>query len=265
MSAPRDPTREGDFSVRYQEGFAAALLDPGAPTPPDLASVAGQAPDKRFAVYRNNVVVSLIDALGGGYPTVKKLVGDAFFEAMAGVFVRAHPPTSPLMMFYGVGFPDWVRAFPPAASLPYLGDVAALELARREAYHAADAPALTAEAFQNAAAALGAEALETIRIPAHPAARLIRSRYPVVSIWARNNGAETPDAAGGDALVARPDETVTVWPLEPGAVDFFEALFAGETLGAAAAHATQEAEAFDLSAALTCLLTSGAGSADVAA
>ena len=46
-----------------QTAFAAALLDPDLPPPDRLIAWNGSDPARRFAVYRNNVVVSLVDAL----------------------------------------------------------------------------------------------------------------------------------------------------------------------------------------------------------
>jgi len=71
---------------------------------------------------------------------IKLLVGEAFFDAVAGHFVRAHPPSSPLMMFYGSEFPVFLEGFEPAKQLPYLPDMARLEHARRLAFHAAFHP-----------------------------------------------------------------------------------------------------------------------------
>ena len=57
-----------------QAAFRAAIFD-GAPpvdvTAPDLSEAA-----RRFAVYRNNVVSSLVDALADTFPVTQQLVGD---------------------------------------------------------------------------------------------------------------------------------------------------------------------------------------------
>jgi len=74
-----------------------------------------------------------------------------FFDAVAGHYVRINPPTSPLMMFYGSGFPEFLDGFEPAKQLPYLPDMARLELARRTAYHAADDPVLDPDALSKIA------------------------------------------------------------------------------------------------------------------
>mgnify|MGYP001390820627 CR=1 FL=1 len=43
--------------------FAAALLDAERAVPSGLVAWNGSDPARRFAIYRNNVVVSLVDAL----------------------------------------------------------------------------------------------------------------------------------------------------------------------------------------------------------
>nr|BFE90967.1 hypothetical protein GCM10020185_15030 [Pseudomonas brassicacearum subsp. brassicacearum] len=63
-----------------QRTFAAALLDPRKACPPGLVSANGADPQSRFAVYRNNVLSSLINALADNYPVVTQLVGEEFFS-----------------------------------------------------------------------------------------------------------------------------------------------------------------------------------------
>ena len=69
--------------------FAEALLSPESDHPPGLRTWNGSDPGPRFAVYRNNLVVSLVDALADTYPVVQEMVGVEFFRAMAREFVRA--------------------------------------------------------------------------------------------------------------------------------------------------------------------------------
>ena len=113
--------------MSHQQAIAAALLDPAHPCPPGLTAWNGSDPARRFAVYRNNVIVSLIDALADTFAVTQELVGEAFFRAMAREFAYANPPTSPLLAFYGDTLPDYIEHFPPAASVPYLADVARLD------------------------------------------------------------------------------------------------------------------------------------------
>ena len=184
-----------------QAAFAAALLDPDAAVPGGLVDPFGRPSPKRFSVYRNNVASSLTRALEAAFPTVRKLVGDEFFAAMAGVFLRAHPPTSRMMMLYGDALPGWLETFPPVAHLGYLPDVARLDQAMRESYHAADSEPLPEAEFQRL---IGGD-IVGLRLRLAPSLRLVRSAWPVQSIWAATAEAgPTPQPGAEAALVLRP-------------------------------------------------------------
>ena len=236
--------------------FAGALVDPSRPAPAATQRRDGRSVDRRFAVYRNNVAVALIGALEARYPIVRRLVGDDFFRGMAGAFVAAEKPRSPALMLYGGAFPEFIAGFPPAGAIPFLADVARLESAWIEAYHAADADALGLDALT----AVAPGALEALRLRPHPAARLLRFTHPAASIWAAAQSADEPRRpevwAAEEALVTRPDADVFVRVLPPGGFAFAAALFSGASLGEAAAIAA--ADDFDPGAHLIGLVEAGA-------
>jgi hypothetical protein len=93
---------------------------------------------ERMCVYRRALFANYRNALAATYPVVKRLVGAPFFDAAVDAFVDAHPATSGDLNLYGDTFGAFLSVYPPAASLPYLGDVAALEWAQDEANRAAD-------------------------------------------------------------------------------------------------------------------------------
>ena len=239
-----------------QRAFAGALLNPEAPVPAGVVGPEGRPAPKRFAVYRNNVTASLIDALATAFPVVEKIVGPEFFAAMAAEFVRAHPPSSPLLMFYGEAFPGFLKSFEPVRHLAYLPDVAALEQARRLAYHARDVEPLGPEFL----AAVPQQTLGTLRLALHPAVHILRSSHPVLSIWEWNQvanpeqPAKLPDG-GEDVLVTRPELEVELIRLPVGGAQFLRALRRGATLGEAAQE-DATAEGFDLTENITGVLES---------
>jgi hypothetical protein len=241
-----------------QENFSRALLDPDSPVPAALTSYTARAPEKRFAVYRNNVVVGLVNALAARFPAVQRIVGEEFFRAMAQLYVRACPPRSRLLMTYGDSFADFIAAFEPAAELPYLAHVARLEAARTRAYHAADKAPIDPKLLQ----LVDESALGDLRIERHPAAEIIRSDFPIVTIWAMNSGEREPDAIedwrGEDALVVRPQLEVFIRALPGGGAAFLSTLFGGTPLAQAIEAAMIEREDFDLVANLAGLISSGA-------
>ena len=239
-----------------QADFAAALLDPS----PDAAPAgSSDVAARRFRVYRNNVRVALMEALAAAYPVIARVVGTPFFERMARVFIAQRPARERTLNFYGDGLADFVADFPPARELPYLADLARLERAVLEARHAADAPALEPSVLT----ALGAE-IAAARLTPHPAARLVRSAYPIADIWRAHEGdapttgdlAFATGAAG--ALVLRPRLAVSVAPLAPGRCAFVETVLAGGDLTAAHAAATSSDAGFDVMTAFRDLLAAGA-------
>jgi hypothetical protein len=234
------------------------VLDAAAPVPPGLIGPDGQPSATRFAVYRNNVVLGLIDALKAAFPVVCALVGEDFFAAMARAHAVETPPASPVMHDYGADFPAFIARFAPAASLPYLADVARLEWAWVEAYHAAEAWPLSPASIARVKQA----AIPRARLLLHPSARLVRSAWPVVAMWRMHGADETaapaPDAGGQDALILRPGAEVEIRTLPPGAAAFITALLAGAPIAAAAEAGFAEDATFDLAYAFTGLIESGA-------
>jgi hypothetical protein len=244
--------------AQIQESFASALIDADEPVPAAVTSHTARTPAKRFSVYRNNVVVGLVNALASRFPVSRRIVGEEFFAGMARLFVVAHPPRSPMLMFYGEAFPDFIAEFPPAADVPYLCDVARLEAARTRAYHAADAESVDWSLLES----LEEKAIAGLRIVPHPSAETVRSAHPIVTIWAMNTGARElgpiGDWRGEDALVVRCKLEVEVRSLPAGGAAFLAALFAGERLADAVEAAVAEAAGFDLVANLSGLMAAGA-------
>ena len=235
-----------------QSQFRAALLDPTVPVPSGLLDADGHAAGKRFDVYRNNVTVALIDAMRTAFPVIRKLLGDQNFDQLAQVFVRAHPPTSPLMMHYGAALPAFLAGFAPLAHIAYLPDVARLELALRRSYHAADAPGFDP-------ARLGAVAPEVLMASTLTLAapvELVPSPWPLVDIWRFNmiQGAAKPRAAPQSALITRVEFDPEPHPLDPAQSAWVRSILSGATLAAAQDAACATAPDFDLAALLGLLI-----------
>lgn len=258
--------RKRDFAggPSYAAAFIPPLLDPDRATPKTVAGPNGKAATKRYNVYRNNVTVSLIEAVAAVFPATRRITGEDFFRAMSRAHVRATPPTSPLLFEYGRDFPDFIENYEYARSMPWLADVARIERVWLDAYHAADAEPLAPQAL---ATIPEARLVDTVLTP-HPATRIVRSRFPVVTIFAANRSEGPVDRIEAtdpeDALVTRPALEVTVRRLPPGGAVFLTSLIGGEPLGIAAGAAIADSQKFDLAANVAGMIEAGAFTAAVA-
>jgi hypothetical protein len=245
------------MSTRHD--FARALLDPELPCPAGLVAWNGSNPARRFQVYRNNVLVALVDALASNFVVTHELVGEAFFgrwrpsmSAPIRPARRCWPATAPTFRLH--------RQLYPGRGLPYLADVARLEYLRAVACHAADVSPVGEGAL---AAQLADEGgLPGLRFALHPSLAVLPSRFAVVSLWAAHQGvgdlaAVVPDVAE-TALVLRTGLEVEVIEIPPASGVFIAALQSGRPLGQAAEEATALGAGFDLAATLGLLLQKSA-------
>ncbi len=237
-----------------QDIFRKALLDAEQPVPSGLLDAQGDAAGTRFSVYRNNVVVSLSEALATAFPLVRKLLGAETFGKLAAIYVRAHPPTSPLMMFYGKDFPEFLDGFEPLQHIRYLSACAQLDFAMRRSYHAADAPPVATKELQDP------ERVMQARFSLAPSAVLLRSVWPLYDIWAFNMlpSAPKPRAIAQDVLVARPEFDPQPHLLAPGMADWLDKLNSGHALGPATSEILEIYPDFDLTASLALALNAQA-------
>jgi hypothetical protein len=214
-----------------QTAFNAALLDPTADRPVGLSDSQGRPAGKRFDVYRNNVTVSLREALETGFPATARLLGEQNFNAIATGYLRANPPSSPLMMLYGGGFPRYIAAIPALAKLAYLRDVARLEYALRQSYHAEDAPALDPAKL----ATMAPEKLNNARLTFAPATQLVLTEWPIHAIRAKALGEtdENPPGVAQPTLVTRPEFDPILTPLPADQAALLADLMRDKTLAEA--------------------------------
>lgn len=200
----------------------------------------GLAPAARFAVYRNTIVASLTAALRLSYPTVHRLVGAAFFESAAQLFLAAQPPRGACLDDYDPGFADFLADFVPAVSIPYLAGVARLDWAVNRAFHAPDADSLDPARL----AAVAAADEPRLRFVPHPSVGLVRAEHPVDTIWravlAQDDAAMAAielDAGPVFLLVRRTADGPAITRLAPAAWRFTASLCAGRFLQDAIATA----------------------------
>ena len=223
-------------SVNWQKQqalFGQALVDPALSVPEFVRTTSNNPSIKRFNVYRNNIMVSLTEAIVDTYPVLSQLVGEEFATAMARVYVGDHLPSSPVLLEYGKGYADFVEGFEPAQNLPFLADMARLEWAWMRSYHAKDETPLTIDVLSE----IAPDELIKTRLVFCESVQLLRSDHPIATIWsAHQEGSaateleKIPDQEEY-VLVNRPLWDVEVRLLDPSTHAFFSSLQAGFPLG----------------------------------
>ncbi|MEM8664849.1 MAG: DNA-binding domain-containing protein, partial [Pseudomonadota bacterium] len=219
---------------------------------PGIHDGQGRPASDRFSVYRNNVLVSLRDALRATFSATRRLAGEAFFDAAATAYAERHKPNSPIMFRYGDGFPAFLASLPGLAAYKFVPEVASLEFQRVASYHAADSAPLNG----NALATIAPDALPAHVFNPHPATCVLSLPNGGLAAWQANTDEEREPTPAPAALITRPAFDVIVTPLEASAAAFATDLLAGRPLGEAAAR-----EGVDVGATLGLLLAAGAFSA----
>ncbi len=240
-----------------QSGFSNAVRHPDVATPDGLIGPDGAPSDKRFSVYRNNVMSSLIDALAANFPAILRLIGDENFVVLARDFVIQNPPEVPMLFLYGERFAAHLEQFQPLADYPYLADVARVEFAWLQSYHAADESVLDSAELADVAA----DVVGGIKFSPHPATWVFRSKWPAATLVSRNREegdcSDIDLTAGEDVLITRPFLDVAMRILPPGGYEFTTGLAGGATLEEAAGSALAVVEDFDLPGQIAGMLECG--------
>lgn len=247
----------------HEADWAQALLKADAKVPPGWVAGNGSDARVRLNVYRNNVWASLCQAMAETFPALRKAMGDTLFAYAALRFVQSQPPSDAVLAHYGQGFAEFLAQLgspknAPASALAW-PDVARLENARVQCFHAADASPVHRsvwESMLNQPQRL-AQAVFTFA----PSVQLVQSAWPICQLWLawQEGWAEPQDLhkAPESALVCRQGWDVVVVPLSPALGQCVGQLLQGSTLAEAAHAGLHHAADFDLRLALSVLLRHG--------
>ncbi len=226
-----------------QRRFAASLF------------AAAAADDAGLAVYRRNLRGNFAKVLALEFPVVQTLVGSEYFDTLAWQFQQVEPSRSGNLHGIGASFASFLRGRFGGGDLGYLGDVAELEWAVEQSLVAADA---SANLDLNAFGSVPAEQQERLCFDLDPALRLVRSRYPIVTLWhshmpgedgviaaAREDFSLDLRSGGENALVLRHQHAAHVESLTATEAAWLGALEQRATLGEALEQALEAAARLD--------------------
>jgi hypothetical protein len=115
--------------AELQAQMAHALLEDPDRLPRELFAPGPVPVEAALRVHRNTIFGALSNALALTYPTVVRLVGEAFFDQAVLAYADARPPVEVCLSAYGEDFPAFLQGYAPATGAPCLADVARLDLA----------------------------------------------------------------------------------------------------------------------------------------
>lgn len=195
----------------------------------------------RLLIYRRNAQTSLLECMKRRYPRIRTSLGGATFDELALAFVRSHPPTDEALINYGAGFSEFLDRRPEedrwrGKIVPWVPDLAKLELYWHESYHARDQESLGAADLIHD----DPSKLESLSFELHATLRRLSSGYDLLQVW--ENSAQPPTPKPCVLLVVRREKLPRVYRLEGDFERFFTCLASGGTCGQAfelAAHASE--------------------------
>jgi hypothetical protein len=185
----------------------------GGTPPADLLSEL-KAPQSsltdRVELYHALSRATQINALSAFYPVLRRLVGDALFEALAQDYLKARGSKSGNLYHLGQGFERVVVEEPACEDYPYLSEMARFEWAMHEITLAEKSHAAYTQTFLNP---------ETVQAVWAEGLRVHSFAYPVHRIWEAHQDTEVSPVAmdGGEFHLAlyRSEGGVQCWELEP--------------------------------------------------
>jgi hypothetical protein len=168
-----------------------------------------------LGIYQSAVDNALRGALREIFPVCAALVGEDCFAATARDYGLATPSHHPDLARCGEAFPRFLAQLPYLDPVPYLSDVARLELAWHAAFSAPGPPsAANPETIAEEIAEALSQRPESWRFLLPPSAHLVFSPHPVLAIWeAHQQDGEALDDPGSSLeidLESGPDYLI-VW------------------------------------------------------
>jgi hypothetical protein len=169
--------------------------------------------NERVDIYANAYFYRLLDCLYEEFPATFAVVGSDNFVSLVADYLLACPPTEPSIFYAGCYLPGFLRNHPLAKRWPFISELARLERAILDVFHAADASTLSDEAMR----AIPSEQWPAVKLGTHPAVAILRIEWRVTDVLcAVENGREwsQPAHEKTTVLVWRQDAQVNYRDLE---------------------------------------------------
>jgi hypothetical protein len=142
---------------------------------------------ERLTIYQRSYFLRLLECLKEDYPAVRKVVGDDSFRELAAEYLRLHPSDHTSTFQVGRFLPGFLQDHRLSASWPFLGDLARLERALIDIFHAPDDVLCSADEMR----AVPPHKWPLLRLQTSAAATILDSEWPLDNVIDRLNRGRT--------------------------------------------------------------------------
>jgi hypothetical protein len=190
------------------EGLARELTLPPGGLDQLIAGDGRMTAAERVEIYATGYFYRILEVMKEDFPATLAVVGADNFHNLVTGYLIDYPPTQPSIYFAGKSFALFLATNQLRERWPFLADLATLERANLESFHATDAPALDGELVRTIPAA----AWPALKLRMHPATRLVASAWRIDRLLraVEDGGAwQIPDREDVAIIVSRRDARVS--------------------------------------------------------
>ncbi|HEY6395040.1 MAG TPA: DNA-binding domain-containing protein [Candidatus Binataceae bacterium] len=138
--------------------------------------------DERVDIYANMYFYRLLDVLKEDFPATLAVLGAENFHNLATGYLLEHRPTEPSVLHLGRHLAEYLQRSTLAHAFrieaPFIADLARLERATIDVFHAPDFPALDTAAMR----AIPAARWPRLKMRLHPAVRILQCEWKVADV-----------------------------------------------------------------------------------
>ena len=237
---------------------------------------------ERLDIYRNNLYTGLANIFIVRHSTLLALVGHDFLNMLARRYIKENLPDNPNLNIYGLNFDRFLGQQNETASLPYLTDIAKMEIEAHRISYEIDEDLLDPQSLTD----LNPDSFEDIHLTPKKSFSIVKSIWPIYSIHqfcmeemsAQDNAKQYEDGASGanasmdpsvkaqtqtyqiktndrkfdisnkgeQVMVYRQNNDTHIEPIRRDEFSFLRALLEGNNLAYATEQALEENGSFDL-------------------
>jgi Putative DNA-binding domain len=132
----------------------------------------------RITIYVNAYFYRLLECLKEEYPATLAVIGPNDFAGLIHDYLGWRPPTEPSIFYVGCYLAEFLRNYVLVERWPFIAELARLERATLETFHAPDAPTLSDEAIR----AIPAQQWPTLKLRSHPGVEILRGEWRVTEV-----------------------------------------------------------------------------------